>query len=100
MLGDEVADLCGAMGDVTRLAILRRLAEGEKSVTELWQGVGVPQPSMSHHLSILRMFGLVSKRRSGRNIFYSLGEATARTADGSIAITRGDHRVHVSCKPQ
>ena len=55
-----------ALADVNRLRIVRRLAQGPASVTELIDHAGLSQPLVSWHLSRLRAAGLVDTRRSGR----------------------------------
>lgn len=55
-----------AMADPTRLAILRILVGGNKSVTELVEFLGASQPAVSHHLEILKRVGLVYKERKGK----------------------------------
>lgn len=61
-----------AVGDRTRLQILRVLLEGEHCVTEIARRLGLAQPRISHHLTILRNSGLVLDRRSGKQIIYSI----------------------------
>jgi len=51
---------------VNRLRIVRRLAQGEATVTELIDQIGLSQPLVSWHLGKLRLAGLVETRRSGR----------------------------------
>ena len=55
-----------ALADVNRLRIVRRLAAGEATVTELIEHVGLSQPLVSWHLGRLRLAGLVETRRAGR----------------------------------
>ena len=55
-----------ALADVNRLRIVRRLADGEATVTELIEHVGLSQPLVSWHLGKLRLAGLVATRRAGR----------------------------------
>jgi ArsR family transcriptional regulator len=55
-----------ALADVNRLRIVRRLAQGEATVTELIDQVGLSQPLVSWHLGKLRLAGLVETRRAGR----------------------------------
>ncbi|MCC2669089.1 MAG: putative cobalamin binding protein [Armatimonadetes bacterium] len=55
--------------------ILRELALGEKSVTELVQATGMSQPNVSNHLGRLRDRGLVAGERRGRQIVYRLASA-------------------------
>ncbi len=56
-----------------RLLILCQLSQGEKSVGELCEILDLRQPTLSQHLARLRAEGLVSTRRDGTAIFYSLG---------------------------
>lgn len=55
-----------ALADVNRLRIVQRLAEGEATVSELIQRVGLSQPLVSWHLGRLRVAGLIQTRRVGR----------------------------------
>jgi len=55
-----------ALADVNRLRIVRRLAAGEATVSDLIEHVGLSQPLVSWHLGRLRLAGLVETRRSGR----------------------------------
>ena len=55
-----------ALADVNRLRIVQRLAEGDASVTELIEHVGLSQPLVSWHLGRLRAAGIVETRRNGR----------------------------------
>ena len=64
--------LLKAMANPVRLVILCQLAEGEKSVGELERVVEVSQSALSQHLAVLRQRGLVTARREGQAIFYSL----------------------------
>lgn len=68
----SLAQMFRAMGDPTRLQILVLLTEGESNVTSLCQRLEMPQPTVSHHLGLLRAAQLVEARRSGKEIFYSL----------------------------
>jgi ArsR family transcriptional regulator len=55
-----------ALADVNRLRIVQRLAEGEATVSELIERIGLSQPLVSWHLGRLRTAGLIQTRRSGR----------------------------------
>lgn len=66
-------DLFKALADETRLRCLVLLAnEGELCVCELTQATGVSQPKISRHLAALRRAGLVTDRRRGLWVFYSI----------------------------
>ena len=66
--------VCEGVGDPKRLRLLYLVAEGPCSVTELTEALNVSQPTVSHHLRILRERGLVVATREGTTIFYSLGD--------------------------
>lgn len=61
-----------------RLMILCHLASGEKSVTELEDLLSARQAAVSQQLSRLRLEGLVTPRRDGKAIYYSLTDSRAR----------------------
>ena len=66
------ADFCAALSDPTRILILYALNEHPLNVTELTNELGVPQPTISRHLKVLRERGLVSTERQGTIITYQL----------------------------
>jgi ArsR family transcriptional regulator len=61
-----------SLSDATRLAIVRRLAEGEARVADLVAQLGLAQSTVSKHVACLRDCGLVDGRPEGRQVFYSL----------------------------
>ncbi|HEU4572226.1 MAG TPA: metalloregulator ArsR/SmtB family transcription factor [Candidatus Limnocylindrales bacterium] len=76
-----------ALADVNRLRIVRRLADGPATVTDLIEHVGLSQPLVSWHLGRLRAAGIVTTRRNGRETICSLRpEAWAETAERERAI--------------
>lgn len=74
----DAAALLKAMSNPRRLMILCHLIEGERSVAELEQLVGLRQSALSQHLAKLRGHGLVSTRREGQSIHYALASNGAR----------------------
>lgn len=68
----EVASLLATMANPVRLLILCSLAEGEKPVHELVNNSGITQGAVSQHLTKLRNLNLVSTRRDGQSIYYSI----------------------------
>jgi ArsR family transcriptional regulator len=58
-----------------RLLLLCQLSQGEMCVSELEQALGIHQPTLSQQLGVLRNEGVVSTRREGKNIFYSVADA-------------------------
>jgi DNA-binding transcriptional ArsR family regulator len=70
-----------ALADVNRLRIIRLLAGGDATVTELTDRIGLSQPLVSWHLGRLRAAGVVETRRKGRETVCRLrGEAFAEFA--------------------
>src|SRR5438093_7606719 len=73
---EAAADLAArfkALADPTRIAIVNRLAgAGEVCVCELVDDFELSQPTLSHHLKILRESGLVDSRRRGTWAYYRL----------------------------
>ncbi|MBI3606915.1 MAG: helix-turn-helix transcriptional regulator [Nitrospirae bacterium] len=62
-----------ALGDRTRLDILKMLREGRSlSVTEIYQKLGHAQNLISHHLACLKNCGLVTAEKQGKQVFYRL----------------------------
>ncbi len=68
----KASELLKALSHETRLLILCLLAEGERSVSEIEEIVSLPQATVSQQLARLRIDNLVSTRREGRTIYYSL----------------------------
>jgi len=68
------AHICEGMGDPKRVMILYLLADQPRNVTELTEALDVSQPTVSHHLKILRERGLVLAERDGTAIYYSLAD--------------------------
>ena len=70
----DATQIFDALSDFTRFQILGALLVGEKSVTELQELLPVSQSATSHQLRLLRDRGLVSAKRDGRHIIYSLAD--------------------------
>ncbi len=66
------ADISKPLASARRLEIIYALGEGEKSVAELISILGLPKPNVSQHLAALRASGMVTTRRSGVSILYSI----------------------------
>ena len=63
-----------ALSDFTRFQILGALSTGERGVTDLEEVCHVSQSAISHQLRLLRDRGLVSARRDGQRVIYSLAD--------------------------
>lgn len=81
----ELADkarLFKALGDEVRLKLLHLVKDQEVCVCDLVEVLGMPQGSLSHHLSVLSQAGLVTARREGRWNYYKATD----TAKGPMTI--------------
>ena len=66
------AEVCKTIASPKRLEIINALKDGEKSVTELVDILGVPKANVSQHLAMMRHKGILKARREGVNIYYSI----------------------------
>src|SRR3978361_1514512 len=83
---DELVEVFRLLSDKTRLNILLLLGKGERNVTSLCTELKLPQPTVSHHLGLLRMRNLISNRRNGKQVFYGLnGQGQGDGAEGLAA---------------
>lgn len=70
---EKVAFILKVTAHPTRIAIVQLLAAQESlSVTEISEKLSVEQSLLSHHLSGMKLKGILSSTREGKNIFYSL----------------------------
>jgi ArsR family transcriptional regulator len=88
MARPDLADMafgCGLLSDQTRLGILKLLAAGPKNVTELCRRLGLKQPTVSHHLGLLRMGRLVNGTRAGKSVIYAVDVAAMKALAAGLA---------------
>ena len=69
---DRVAEIFKALGHPTRVKIIEYLSEGEKCVKDIWQELGIPQPTVSQHINILKEAGIISFRKEGVKTCYRI----------------------------
>ena len=73
LLVKDLAQLAKLLADETRLKILSYLTQKEElHVRALCELLGESQPAVSHHLALLRVAGLIERRREGKHNFYAL----------------------------
>jgi ArsR family transcriptional regulator len=84
----QAADLFAALADPTRLTILNLLSEsqGEICVCDITASFKLGQPTISHHLKILRDAGLISGDKRGKWVYYSL--VASRAEEVKIVLDR------------
>lgn len=69
---ESVASHLEVMGNTTRLKIMYHLLSHEMGVLELSELLEMSMPAISHHLRVLKDKDIVTKRHSGKNVFYKL----------------------------
>ena len=75
----DLAELFKVFGDSTRIKILSALSGGELCVCDISKAVGMTTSAVSHQLKILKNAELVSFRREGKTVFYSLADGHVNT---------------------
>lgn len=75
---DEASELMKALGNRHRLLILCHLTQGERSVGELAEFLGLRDSTVSQHLSMLRRDRIISGRREGQTVWYRIESEAAR----------------------
>ena len=75
---DEAVAVLKGLASRNRLLLLCQLVEGERSVGELAQTLGLAQSVVSQHLSLLHREGVVIGRRDGQSIFYRISDLRVR----------------------
>lgn len=75
---EETSVILKALAHPMRLAVVRALSAGERSVTDLQVGLGFSQPALSQQLAVLRGARVVTTKKRAKNVYYCL--ARERTA--------------------
>jgi len=70
--GAHVAELFRAFSDTSRVRIMSALLDGEKNVSRLAELVGITESAVSHHMRGLRQTHIVTARREGKEVYYSI----------------------------
>ena len=71
----DCVEFCKALADDTRQRILTMLLEqGEKCVGDIVAEFDMSQPTISHHLGVLKQFNLVTSRKEGKQVFYTINQ--------------------------
>src|SRR5688500_18022646 len=93
----RVARLCHALSDETRVEIVRLLGSGERCVCELTDALDAAQSRLSFHLRVLKDAGLISDRRAGRWVHYSLNREALEEAGKFLGSIKPKRRLKVEC---
>ena len=92
----DTVEFAKALADETRQKIMALCCCVQLSVNEIVESIDVAQPTVSHHLSILRKAGLVIVERRGKQILYTLNQARLAQSCCDVAESFApDHQVIV-----
>ena len=90
--GPDIARIARVISDPTRQGLMRLLCCRWLCVSDLVDHLGVTQPTVSHHLSVLRGSRLVQLRRDGKQVFYTLNQDEVTVCCGRIMSTLAPQR--------
>ena len=93
---EPLVGLFRLLSDKTRLNILMLLSKGERNVTSLCEELRLPQPTVSHHLGLLRMSNLIGNRRSGKQVFYGLNGHVEPGVPKGLQITIEEFDINIA----
>jgi DNA-binding transcriptional ArsR family regulator len=93
---EPLAGLFKLLSDGTRLRILMLLSKGERNVSSLCEELKLPQPTVSHHLGLLRMRNVIANRRHGKQVFYGLDGQVRPGADNTLQITSDTYSIRIA----
>lgn len=94
---ERAAELFGLLATPVRLRIVKALLDGERNVGQLTEWLGASQPTLSQHLATLYHCGLLSRRRHGAQVLYSIADGRRpvlerlMSAAGAPAATLSPH---------
>lgn len=80
----DCVEFCKALADETRQGILEMLLQGEMSVSDIVAVFTMSQPTISHHLNVLKRFNLVTSRKEGKQVFYAINHENVVECCGQL----------------
>ena len=92
---EPLVALVRLLSDKTRLNILMLLAKGERNVSSLCDQLRLPQPTVSHHLGLLRMSNLITNRRDGKQVFYELDGRVSVNETRNLQVSVDKFKVNI-----
>ena len=101
MKNEDLINAVAVIAEPVRIQILRLIAsKGEMCAKDILPKFDITQPTLSHHMSILEEHGLVSSRKQGRCVFYSINKKTFTAINAFFRdfVEPGNIEVDVSIK--
>ena len=80
----DCVEFCKALADETRQKILVMLLEREMPVGDIVDAFTMSQPTISHHLNVLKRFHLVTSRKEGQQVFYAINHDNVVACCGQL----------------
>ena len=80
----KIAIIFKALGDENRISILKLLQNGEKCACHLLEELNISQPTLSHHMKILCDAGIVTGRKEGKWMYYSICCENAKSIQATL----------------
>jgi ArsR family transcriptional regulator, zinc-responsive transcriptional repressor len=93
---EQLTNLMKLLSDPTRLQILLMLANGERNVSSICDELKLPQPTVSHHLGLLRLSNVINNRRAGKQIFYTINGRLEGLAGGELSLLGQNFTVRIA----
>jgi len=97
-MADRCVDFCKALCDSTRQKILEMLREREMCVGDIADAFHLSQPTISHHLNILKGANVVKSRKEGKQVYYSLNQDNIQECCGMLMTKFIPEMTHTSEK--
>ncbi|VBB08825.1 arsr-type transcription regulator hth motif [Lucifera butyrica] len=98
----NIADIFKALGDDTRIEIVRMLMGQSLCVCDIIDAFNLTQPAISHHLKILKQAGIIDDSKEGKWVFYSINAAAFQSITGFVneyAQYKGRQEKRTPCSP-
>jgi DNA-binding transcriptional ArsR family regulator len=83
-MADKCVDFCKALCDDTRQKIMEMLRKQEMCVGDIADAFRLSQPTISHHLNILKSANVVKSRKEGKQVYYSLNQDNIEECCGML----------------
>ncbi|HVT79212.1 MAG TPA: metalloregulator ArsR/SmtB family transcription factor [Phycisphaerae bacterium] len=91
----NLCELFHLLSDKNRLRMMLLLAEGERNVTSLCDELDLAQPTVSHHLGLLRRSRIIINKRKGKQVIYALDPAAGKVSGGKLKFAASPYTVVV-----
>jgi len=75
---NQMTEFLRVVAEPNRLKILCLLQKQEQCVCQIWQFLDLPQNLISHHLKVLKEFGLIGSKKEGTKVFYFLNKKAVK----------------------